>query len=144
MNCTLYIFACYLEKIELTSLGPRSDINLLDVPNLGIPSKILDQNAAFWFMGCFIYIWWMIKQYCNGVGDKGKCWGKDGNDNVEGWEMTRWWQQITRDDMNDNITMETTIVATWDDKALDIRLKVDMDDEGIGVEKKKNSSDGGC
>jgi hypothetical protein len=46
--------------------------------------------------------------------------------------------------MNDNITMETTIVATWDDKALDIRLKVDMDDEGIGVEKKKNSSDGGC
>jgi hypothetical protein len=45
-----------MEKIELTSLGPRLDMNLLDVPNLGIPSKILDQNVAFWFMGCFIYI----------------------------------------------------------------------------------------
>jgi hypothetical protein len=56
------------KKIELTALGPRWDINLLDVPNLGIPSKILDQNVAFWSMGCFIYVWWMTKQYCNGVG----------------------------------------------------------------------------
>jgi hypothetical protein len=39
--------------------------------------------------------------------------------------------------MNDNITMQTTIMATWDDKALDIKLRDVMDDKGIGVERKK-------
>jgi hypothetical protein len=43
--------------------------------------------------------------------------------------------------MNDNITMETMIVATWDDEALDIRPRDDMDDEEV---ERKKKSDGGC
>lgn len=71
------------------------------------------------------------------LGTRGDVGGEMGNDNVEGWEMTIWWQQMARDDMNDNITMGTTIVATWDDKALDIKPRDNIDGKGIRVERKK-------